>query len=166
MMDLSGRTDCDIYIRDELRISNIGLIHGVKKPYFVVPYSVTGSLGNARFTRQWDRWCVKCKIPLEVADEMYSDPIGRTDMWLDGQPFRPPPGLWGTEYYDAAGTQLIPEIGGGPMGENLRKHYEKRGCRIVNLLPADARGFVVEYHITTLQGLSFFADTLRRYRLV
>lgn len=50
-----------------------------------VPYSVIGRLNGFEFHRAWYYWIVFGRsVPFEIAKMLYEDPIGRTDIRVNG----------------------------------------------------------------------------------
>jgi len=83
MLNLAGRDDCDQYIVEELVCVKIKVVRG-ERMAGEVPASITGILGPFVFERRWAYWAVKGPMPLRVAEELYADPIGKTDIRIAG----------------------------------------------------------------------------------
>lgn len=73
----------DDYVTRELMAAEIPLVC-VTRNKGEVAASITGKLGEFTFTRAWYYWVVKGRVPLAVAQEMYSHPVGRKDIRVDG----------------------------------------------------------------------------------
>jgi hypothetical protein len=104
MRNLAGVSDCDEYIRSELRRACID-IHTVQKGNTEVPYTLIGKLGEFEFKRAWYYWVVKGPVPLEVAKELYEHPEGRATVRSGGDCAKRPPETWvceinGEKYVD------------------------------------------------------------------
>lgn len=93
MINLAGHEDCDHYIRAELTRARIPVLEVVRVKT-EVPYSLIGELGGLKFTRAWYYWVAKGLIPLDVAEELYADPVGITDIRVAGHAGCPPPAMW------------------------------------------------------------------------
>jgi hypothetical protein len=90
MANLAGRPDADTHIRRELRRARVPAV--VTKPSGrEVAYSVIGVLDSFVFTRAWTYWVVEGPVPLSVAEELYTDPVGRTDIRAAGDAGCRPP---------------------------------------------------------------------------
>ena len=93
MENLAGRKDCDEYIRRELERCRIDIVE-VELTRSEVPYTLEGRLGDFEFRRAWYYWVVRGSVPLEVAQEIYADPVGHTDIRVAGNAGCPPPEEW------------------------------------------------------------------------
>jgi hypothetical protein len=106
MINLAGRSDADVYIRKELTHCRIPVI-----PYNgkgEVPATIQGKLGDFTFHRAWYYFIVEGPTPLEVARELYADPLGRDDVRVNGHGNGLNPDEWGTSYYAPDGRKIIP----------------------------------------------------------
>lgn len=172
MKNLAGVEDCDRYIREELRHARIEIVEGERSKHEVAA-SVTGKLGAFKFHRAWYYWVVKGPVPLDVARELYADPVGKTDVRVTGHCACPPPEEPWVHYYDAEGKLVALDIGG-------KERKQLRSLVASGALPEDAgaryrfvdtkeereevsvRAVVESYHIDTEVGLRLFADTIRK----
>lgn len=93
MLNLAGRGNCDEVIRRELTRARIPVVE-VARVNREVAYSVMGKLGNLEFTRAWSYWVVSGPVPLNVALELYADPVGVTDIRVAGHAGCPSPADW------------------------------------------------------------------------
>jgi hypothetical protein len=118
---MAGVPDCDKYIQAELLEAGIEIRSGAENWKYTppktrnnglvvvanwndymetweckgeVPYHIIGVLGDTTFKRAWYYWMVKCMVPLEVAEKMYEDPIGKKDVRVSGHCGCPPPNEW------------------------------------------------------------------------
>lgn len=66
---------------------------------------VTGRLGPFTFERYWRYYVVDGHVPAEAAAELYADPVGHTDIRVDGMSGGCPPGAWGCSKYHIDSTQ-------------------------------------------------------------
>lgn len=166
MINLVGNKDCDRHIKLELERARIPIERalGCRNE---VPYSVIGQLGGITFKRAWTYWDAEGLVPLETAEELYSDPVGRTDIRVSGLAGAPAPLEW-VEWRTPDGTEVWPTA----------KEAEHRAVveRFPLVIPVDclysdnpeelgAKGFISNYHIDTEVGLRVFADTLRAHSL-
>lgn len=83
MRNLAGDSRCDIYIADELRRSMIPS-EARAADRCEVPSLLIGRLGAITFRRAWTYWVATGPVPLDVAHRLYEDPVGRTDIRVDG----------------------------------------------------------------------------------
>lgn len=181
MINLAGKEDCDDYIRKELGRSRINIVESEKVKY-EVPYSLTGRLGPFIFMRAWSYWVVNGPMPLEIADELYKDPVGKTDVRSGGDCACRPPETW-AEFYDYDGKQLVGDDQEGTQ-EKVLLHFIKEGY--ITQEKFDCYRFVPEagtkrrseqapvlrklsslaivntYHIDSEVGLRIFADIIRK----
>lgn len=101
MKNLAGNSGCDPHIVAELQAAGIDLVHHTSPLKQEVPASVTGRLTKNgkpvfEFTRAWYYWVVGGRVPLDVARELYANPIGATDVRVVGHCGCPPPEDWVT----------------------------------------------------------------------
>lgn len=169
MQNLAGNKDCDREIRRELARARIDVVEGGGDGKHEVPATVTGKLRGWTFKRAWYYWVAEGQLPLAVAQQLYADPIGKTDIRVAGHCGCPPPEYPWLAYFDADGVQLLHD----PDGEEARlavdfvekgflKVEQMAGKRFVTDAAAAAARVVVEsYHIDSEAGLRLFADTLR-----
>lgn len=117
-------------------------------------------------------WVVQGDVPLDIALKLYAEPIGKTDVRINGHCGCPPPEApwveWKiphgkrvlnirnmSEYERAAGSDsdLMRDIGKKGLEDHVFTDFpEKMG----------AHGYIEHYHIDSFEGLSFFVSTLRR----
>ncbi len=172
MQNLAGNERCDDFILKELERAKIEAVHGPRSDR-EVPASIAGRLGPYTFTRAWYYWVAKGPVPLEVAKEMYADPVGRADIRVSGHCGCPPPeDPWmtyrtkdGKEVWHVAEEQKILDMNSRHdfMAESWEKM--KQGIVFAEDRAAAGRAFVESYHIDTEVGLRLFADTLRKHGL-
>ncbi len=93
MENLAGDKYCDTKIRRELERARIP-VKEVTRAHTEVPYSLIGVLGDFQFHRAWYYWVVEGPVGLEVAEKMYEDPVGHTDIRVGGDAGCPPPAKW------------------------------------------------------------------------
>jgi hypothetical protein len=176
MQNLAGKPDADRFMTDELRKAIIPAVPATHDEisHTEVPFTICGQLGEFRFKRAWYYWVVKGKVPLNVAQELYADPLGHDDVRVAGHCGCPPPEEWVNPPLDLA-DKWRAEIG-LPLGDAIPDHfvknfdywkplYDELDKRITEA-PRDDNWFVDTYHIDSLAGLRLFADTLRKHGLV
>lgn len=97
MKNLAGDIKCDSQIAVELQKAGIEIVRHDQPLHQEVPAMLTGQLMSGgtvlfAFTRAWYYWVVKGFVPLRIAIRLYyNDPIGRTDIRVDGNCSCPPP---------------------------------------------------------------------------
>jgi len=172
MKNLSGDWECDIEIECELTRCGIEIVRNQLRPW-EVPSSLRGKLGNFEFFRAWRYWIVTGRVPLQIARELYSDPVGKTDIRVNGHCGCPPPEGRQILWLDKKGRKLLPmsewdsivnRLGeDDPIARDIRNNPK---IRFVNNPAAEGKGFISFYHIDTEIGLRVFADTLKKHKLV
>jgi len=165
-----SRKFCEEIVERELNRARIDVVHW-EKSKGEVSCSITGKLGNFTFERACSEWIVKGRVPLAVAQELYADPVGKTDVRVRGQ-YDSPPKAW-VEWIAKDGREVFPE-----KEEKKFKGFIKKG--ILRLSESEknkyifsddpksvgAEAFITVYHIDTEVGLRLFADTLKKHGLV
>jgi hypothetical protein len=166
MENLAGRGDCDTSIFRELNRCGIEVVRLPNKLWGEVPASITGKLGQFQFHREWYYWVVRGNVPLPVAQELYNNPVGKTDIRVTGHCGCPPPDEWVT-YIDDKGRILCPTSekphGNGPLSKSI---LARTDIRFVEDPSAEGKGFIQLYHIDSELGLRIFADTLKKHNLI
>ncbi len=164
--------ECDEAIRHELQSAGIAVVPGAQAAGTEVS-SITGHLGPFTFRRAWSHWVVQGLVPLEVARELYGDPVARKSLRVGGHAARPAPGQFATVWLDQDGNLRLPLGDKEETGEMLAVQYPAAHQRIEHGARVDfvadpgysGRGFVDGYHIDTDDGLVVFAEMMRRYGL-
>jgi hypothetical protein len=90
MKNLAGDKDCDRQIRQELERCRINVVEADLRDH-EVPASIMGKLEGFTFIRGWCYWIVDGKVPSKVADYLFVDPVGKTDIRVDGSAGCPDP---------------------------------------------------------------------------
>lgn len=183
MINLAGRNDSDRYVALELDECGVpiqvdrnaegevptilyGLLPaGVSQPDFV-------------FRRAWYYWVVQGQVPLDVALELYEDPVGRRDVRVNGDCTCPPPEYPRVTYIGEDGRPVrVPQASDresfarydrGESSELMSQAVEK--VRRENIFvdtddemrARSVDAYVDLYHIDTQEGLNLFVTTLRR----
>jgi len=160
MRNLAKDENCDAYILKELTDARIRLVRG-EKQNGEVPATITGALGAFRFIRKWSYWAVEGNMPIEVARELYEDPVGKTDVRVMGHAGCPAPKDPWIEWYDSEDRRIFPNskrpkgyFGKGTGYQMFFKDPSKVG-----------KGYIPLYHIDSTEGLKLFADAIRKHQL-
>lgn len=177
MENLAGQENCDRVIFSELTKARVNVVEG-EKSTGEVPFKLTGELNGFTFRRAWYYYVVSGDMPLRVAYELYKDPIGVSDVRVDGHCMCPPPGPpHHALYLDANDYQLVAP---NPKNDEAVDYWRKDNThfhrtmiatydakyRHVNHPEAIATLAIVDlYHIDSLAGLRLFADTIRKHDL-
>ena len=164
MKNLAGVPECDDYIRVELEKARIAVVP-CELTRNEVPYRLTGQLGSFTFRRAWYYWVANGPMPLELAQELYDDPIGKTDIRVAGHCGCPAPEGWVT-YLTPDGYELVKESE-RPDFERCFKDtmvelMEKQKLRFSDDRARDGKPVIDCYHIDTQEGLRLFADMIHR----
>mgnify|MGYP001617897671 CR=1 FL=1 len=164
MRNLAGDRECDTSIEYELRRAKIDIVHGERSSR-EVPASLTGKLGPFTFVRAWSYWMVAGFVPLAVAKELHADPVGCTDIRVDGHCGCPSP---------ETKLELIARDGRKVINVSLRSEFERilpeQGLPKEFIYSDDpaaggTQAGVTNYHIDSEVGLRLFADTIRKHGL-
>ena len=94
MKNLAGNKDCDVDIEDELTRAKIDIVRAELPARREVPARLSGKLGPFVLERGWCYWTVSGPMPLDLAEQMYADPIGARDVRVAGHCACPPPKKW------------------------------------------------------------------------
>lgn len=103
MRNLAGKDYADEICELELRRADIPLVIATKPNGGEVDTRVTGKLGDIGFRRAWIYWAVRGFVPIEMAREMYADPIGRRAVRVAGHCGCPPPDEWSERWVTESG---------------------------------------------------------------
>ncbi len=175
MKNLAGVVTCDKDIVRELEEAGITIVGHPDPDHTEVPAAIAGKLGEFSFIRAWYYWIVVGEVPLEVAEIMYSDPIGRKDVRVRGDAGRPAP-RERTEWRDPIKHREILDMKQKAEIEDLA-HSESNYMKEVGekaLKDYDfaedpslvGEGFISSYHIDSQAGLNLFVRTLKEHKLV
>lgn len=181
MRNLAGESDCDVFIRDELRLAQIAVIEGPRSTHEVAT-RVTGKLGLFTFTRAWSYWIAEGPMPLNVAEEMYEDPVGRTTVRAGGDCACRPPVTWAS-FLDADGKELFGDDQEGSQELALRRivalgilpqesynafrfvreaGVQSRSKQAPVLRQMCTRAVINTFHIDSQDGLRLFGSACRK----
>ncbi len=141
MINLAGHAQATEIVTRELTRCGIPVVKSAE-PIGEPKSSVFGELGPFTFKRAWYYYAVVGPVPLCVAQMLYEDPVGRTDIRVAGHCGCPPPEPpWTT----VRGLVTGKEIQGDP---------------------ADGEVFVESYHVDSEVGLYVFARAIKQAGLV
>lgn len=171
-MNLAGITDADRQIGYELTFSGIPIVDATAKEakHSEVPFTDAGQLGGFRFLRGWVYWSVTGNLPLEVAEMLYADTVGRTDVRVAGHCGCPPPAEWAVRLMDDGSHVLNSSRG------SMAEGFSTPGGLVLNGDPGimgpnpvfhddpaaeAAKLYVTSYHIDSQEGLDLFARVVR-----
>lgn len=170
MENLAGKKDCDIEIKEELERSRIEIVFNQPREGEVAS-SLRGKLGPFSFQRAWVYWMVSGPLPLDVAEELYADPVGKTDIRVSGHCACPPPEAPWITWKSTDGKTVLPKSQEAEWIRFAEKYQfikDEMAEYIFNDDPSGvgAKPYIESYHIDTEVGLRFFADTVKKYGLV
>ena len=167
MRNLAGVHECDEHIRAELTRCGIEVVYGERSDQEVAA-SITGRLGAFTFQRAWYYWIVEGPMPLDAAMKLYADPVGKTDIRVNGHCGCPAPG-------DPGGRpRWVTQDGRTVASLNSRRSFEEciaHGTFHALVLdeyvfsddPAGigARAFIDSYHVDSELGLTKLVTAIR-----
>ncbi len=169
MKNLAGNKGCDADIERELTRCGIEIVRDQPRND-EVPSSLRGKLGPYTFDRAWNYWRVSGAMPLDVARELYSDPVGKNDVRVAGDCTCPAPDgphvTWKTDdgrvvARAAEEAEFRKLIGKGHLPDSALNEF------VFSDDPTSigAKSYIMSYHIDTEVGLRLFADTLKKHQL-
>jgi len=165
MKNLAGVQACDTFIKDELERAGIEVICvKLAKSNTEVPYRLIGKLGDITFHRAWYYWMVKCKVPLKIAQELYSHPEGKKTVRVTGDCTCPPPDNNVVWISKKSGRPLMLQSKVDQYKDDsdiLRIISEKYD--IVDSYEEHGEPFITSYHIDDQAGLLLFAMKMQEY---
>ena len=157
--------ECDPYIELELKLAGINVVE--KETKGEVPTKYIGELEGFTFERAWYYWIVKGNVPLELANEMYENPIGKKDVRVTGHCGCPAPEECARKM-DLNGKELCNKSELDDIkSEKIKKALiDDPKLKWVDDKSKNGQLFVTSYHIDSWQGLKLFADTVKRIPVV
>ena len=171
MKNLAHDLNCDQEIKRELIRARIPIVKFTgQKAKSDVPFSIYGKLGDFEFHRYWYYWVATGPVPLNVAQELYKDPVGKTDIRVAGHCGCPPPEYPWVDYFDEKGRKLYKK-----KENDVNSDYNLSEEKKIEYLGADWRdrmdfvedpakelhtAIVNMYHIDSEVGLRVFVDSL------
>lgn len=95
MENLAGDPLADRKCARELQCAGIPLFVKDEEPRGEVKSAIVGRLGQFTFERAWYYWMVSGSyIPIEMANELYANSIGKETVRVNGDCTRPPPAYY------------------------------------------------------------------------
>jgi hypothetical protein len=170
MKNLAGVKNCDIYIKNELRSCGIDIVEG-KRVGGEVAASLQGKLKDFTFQRAWYYWVVEGLVPLHVAQELYADEVGKTDIRVAGHCDCPAPEKPWVTWVADDGREIISENQKKSFKELAKSHpdweefkTEAVEKRFIFSDKPELYGspFIDSYHIDSELGLKIFADRIKK----
>ena len=170
MKNLAGVENCDIFIKDELMRCGIDIIEG-ERAKGEVAASISGKLKDFTFHRAWYYWIVEGLLPLHVAQELYADEVGKTDIRVDGHCGCPAPEKHYVKWLSEDGREIIPEDQKKPFEDMAKSHPNweeiQPGMLEKRYVFSDkpelyGSPFIDSYHIDSEIGLRIFADRVKK----
>ncbi len=169
MKNLAGDEKCDTHIERELTRCGIEVVRGERSANEVAA-SITGKLGAFTFRRAWYYWVVEGPMPLTAARKLYDDPVGRTDIRVNGHCACPSPDErpWAT-HYDTNGLELAFDNGGKEPEQfdaMIAKGFLKQADKDKYVFVPDpaavaVTSFIESYHVDSELGLYILANAIR-----
>ena len=170
MENLAGDKNCDLQIEKELTRCGIEVVRDQPQEG-EVPSSLRGKLGSFDFFRAWYYWAVSGSVPLEVAQELYTDPVGKTDIRVTGHCECPPPEEPWITWRTNDGHTVVKQSVKKQFEELIEARLLQKSTLDEYIFSDDpasigASAYVESYHIDSEVGLRLFADTLKKHGLV
>lgn len=167
MKNLAGHPEPDSLILDELR--RVGIpAYPVPRVGGEVAFGWIGLLHKIEFTRAWYYWIACGRVPLRIANRLYSQHVTRTDVRIAGHCGCPPPEPPWLEFRTADGREVVHD----PSGKQEREWDGAKGLarKILDRAerPVFARNafavatdvYVSVYHIDSELGLHLFVEAI------
>lgn len=108
MGNLAGVFECDPFVELELKLAGIKIFK--KEITSEVPTTFYGRLNGFIFHRAWYYWIVEGLVPLNLAIELYENPIGRKTVRVEGHCGCPSPIEFGIQKYLNTKTNKFEEF--------------------------------------------------------
>ena len=174
MVNLAGNKDADKTVALELERARIPVKElPVDERGGEVPCTIMGQAGEFKFRRAWTYWRISGRIPLKIALDLYADPVGKTDVRVNGSCVCPEPGTHGgqPEFINPKTNRQVCSRNQEHAWNELIKRHPSWADDEHTLEFADdpatvAEAFIMTYHIDSEVGLRLFMDTLRKAGLV
>lgn len=173
MRNLAGHPKATEHVRNELMRCSINIVES-DKPLGEPKSMVYGELPGFRFTRAWYYYVVKGLVPLNIANELYNNVIGKTDIRVAGHCGCPPPEDWAKPFNPKTGREVLSwdkrdkllelhsegfmNKGLSPE-DSLRKSCDRMNREFGNV--EDFPKFVDSYHIDSELGLYIFVKAIK-----
>lgn len=169
MKNLAGNKECDVDIERELTRCGIEIVRDQPREG-EVPSSLRGTLGSLTFSRAWYYWMVRGSVPLAIAKELYADPVGRTDIRVNGHCGCPAPGGEDGGYATWRDPETMKQLVTHDEWNDLQRRTEELPSLKPYLDesqpsddPTTGEAFIEGYHIDSEVGLRLFADILKKH---
>lgn len=176
MINLAGELPhvADDQCARELRAANLRPDFG-ERSKGEVQTAITAEFMGFTFERAWYYWRVHGRMPLYLAEKMYADPVGKSDVRVAGHCGCPPPDEW-VEWWSSpiGGKRIISmkerewvdkhlESESEPMrqvAERMDKEYlfSDSPESILGMFP-----YVTSYHVDSQEGLNLIVRTIYEY---
>lgn len=179
MENLARESDCEQRVVDDVDRTVVSELERCGIPVEEVtgkgevPYRHMGKLGDFTFIRAWYYWTVRGPVPLAVAQELYEDRVGRTDIRVAGHCACPPPEPpWvthvfgdGRQLYKVKGTEEEQEAEEAQL-DKYSPGWRKDILYAVDPAAIASKSFVEGYHIDSELGLYIFVKALLAHGVV
>lgn len=114
-------------------------------------------------------YTVEGLVPLNVANELYRNRIGRTDIRVAGHCGCPPPRKWQEKFKDgkrAITQKEYEKILGFECGKNWKETVESKYVSLSDEEYEAAPSYITSYHIDSELGMYIFLQTLSKYNII
>lgn len=170
MKNLAGSAEADRDVEQELTRCGIEIVRGDRSTG-EVKTSITGRLevgGKVwTFSRAWYYWIVSGETPLNVAENLYADPVGRQDIRVAGHCGRPAPSEWIT-WLTPEGKKILSTKDEKNFDDMIVNHpdfAEHKAKHVFSDIPeALGKPYIRSYHIDSELGLYVFANAIKSLR--
>ena len=165
MINLAGQqSNCEI--TKELNLAGITVVAHEEMLKTEPITNLTGRLGEFTFKRAWYYWVVYGLVPLEIAQKMYQDPVGKKDVRVSGHCGCPPPEEW-AQPSDEVQEKIKESLGYRKdmdmhetfdfwkINEDKFKEEIKKYDQYINC-----------YHIDSQEGLNLFVQILKENNVI
>lgn len=166
MNNLAGITQdrADNYVRYELERARIPVHAFEPGAASEVQAKLYGVLPGFTFRRAWRYWVVEGLVPIAVAERLYADPVGATDVRADGDSGCRPPSTW-MKWITPNGKLVVPANQEAECKAMAERHETMKHAFDSDVFSDDpaslgAQAFVKLYHIDSEVGLRLFVDTI------
>lgn len=166
LINLAGIKDCDKFINNELTRCGIPVVK-CEKNIGEVAYTIKGQLWNFEFIRAWSYWMVSGKVPIDIAWELYNDPIGKTDIRVGGDCGCPAPEPNYVRWYSKKDGLPIYRMSDKDRYFTLKTShpdwFKDPDPYFLDNPKECGVGFIESYHIDTELGLYIFSTRIKIY---
>lgn len=171
MKNLAGHKNSNQFILKELEIAGLKPINC--KPEGEVKsenYSILKTkFGEIKFDRAWSYWIVTGLIPLNIAEKIYENKIGRKDIRVTGHCEKPHPKDW-INYYTKEGKEVILQEEFNKFKKASKSLWENRKDTFFNDYEVkdsyeNSIPCIDLYHIDSQEGLDLFVKIIKEENL-